>query len=125
MAEPHNYRKVGYSMILVSASLTAIALIGLAIGEDALFADKIQRANTAHFDECKETGFAAEDCKTYDVFITFDRCIQEQDLESRACHQFRTYVESAIFEECRDNRDIESPQCQKYVGKFKVDSGDV
>ena len=125
MAEPHNYRKVGYSMILVSASLTAIALIGLAIGEDVLFADKIQRANTAHFDECKETGFVAENCKIYDVFITFDRCIQEQDLESRTCHQFRTYVESAIFEECRDNRDIESPQCQKYVGKFDVGSDDV
>jgi len=125
MAEPHNYRKVGYSMILVSASLTAIALIGLAIGEDVLFSDKIQRANTAHFDECKETGFAAENCKIYDTFITFDRCIQEQDLESRTCHQFRTYVESAIFEECRDNRDIESPQCQKYVGKFEVGSDDV
>jgi hypothetical protein len=125
MAEPHNYRKVGYSMILVSASLTAIALIGLAIGEDVLFADTIQRANTAHFDECKETGFAAEDCKEYDVFITFDRCIREQDLESRACHQFQTYVESAIFEECRDNRDIESSQCQKYAGKFEVGSDDV
>ena len=125
MAEPHNYRKVGYGMILVSASLTAIALLGLAIGEDVLFADKIQRANTADFDECKETGFAAGDCKEYDVFITFERCVQEQDMESRACYQFRTYVESAIFEECRDNQDIESPQCQKYVGKFEVSLGDV
>jgi hypothetical protein len=112
-------------MILVSASLTAIALVGLAIGEDVLFADKIQRANLAHFDECTETGFTTEDCKKYDVYITFERCIEEQDLESRACHQFRTWVESAIFEECRDNQDVSSPQCQKYVGKFDVESGEV
>ena len=31
MSDPHNYRKVGYSMIVVSASLVAIALVGLAI----------------------------------------------------------------------------------------------
>ena len=112
-------------MIAVSASLTAIALLGLSIGDDVLFGDKIQRANMAHFDECKDTGFAAEDCKKYDIYITFERCIAEQDLDSRACYQFRTWVESAIFEECRDNRDVSSPQCQKYVGKYDVSSGEV
>ena len=42
MSDPHNYRKVGYSMIVVS-SLVAIALVGLAIGADVLYADNIQR----------------------------------------------------------------------------------
>ena len=112
-------------MIAVSASLTAIALLGLAIGSDVLYGDKIQRANTAFFDECKETGFASEECKKYDLYITFERCLEEQDMESRACYQFRTWVESAIFEECRDNRDVSSPQCQKYVGKFDVSANEV
>ena len=49
MSDPHNYRKVGYSMIVVSASLVAIALVGLAIGADVLYADNIQREKTAHF----------------------------------------------------------------------------
>lgn len=65
MKPERNYAKVGYSMILVAASLTAIALIGLAIGNDVLFGDKIQRANTAHFDECKENDFSTEDCQKY------------------------------------------------------------
>ena len=37
MKEPHNYAKVGYSMIIVSASLVAIALLGLLIGGDGSF----------------------------------------------------------------------------------------
>lgn len=65
MRDPHNYAKVGYSMILVSASLAAIALIALAIGNDVLFSDNIQRANTAHFDECKQNDFKPEDCEKY------------------------------------------------------------
>ena len=51
MKEPHNHAKVGYSMIVVSASLTAIALLALAIGEDVLYGDNIQRAQTAHFED--------------------------------------------------------------------------
>lgn len=63
--EPRNYAKVGYSMIVVAASLAAIGLIALAIADDVLFSDKISRANTAHFDECKAGGFADEGCKKY------------------------------------------------------------
>ena len=37
MNEPHNYRKVGYSMIAVAASLTIIALLYMTIGEDVLY----------------------------------------------------------------------------------------
>ena len=65
MKEPHHHAKVGYAMIMVSASLAAIALIALAIGGDVLFADNIQRDSTAHFDECKENDFKTEGCEKY------------------------------------------------------------
>lgn len=65
MKDPHNHAQVGYSMIVVAASLTAIALIGLAIGSDVLFADNIQRDNSAHFNECKANDFKTEDCERY------------------------------------------------------------
>jgi len=65
MKETHNHAQVGYSMIVVAASLTAIALIALAIGGDVLFGDNIQRGNTAHFNECKENDFKAADCEKY------------------------------------------------------------
>ena len=122
MKEPHNHAKVGYSMILVSVSLVAIALIGLAIGEDVLYADKIQRGETAHFEECKANDFVNEDCEKYMVFIQAEECIANQDLESSDCYLFKTYVQSAIFEECRANKDITSPQCQQYIGKISIES---
>ena len=65
MKDPKNLRQVGYSMILVSASLVAILAIGIAIGEDVLFADNISRNNTAHFDECKANDFKTEGCEIY------------------------------------------------------------
>ena len=65
MKEPHNYAKVGYAMILVSASLAAIGLLALAIGDDVLFADNIQRDNTVHFNECKQNDFKTEGCEKY------------------------------------------------------------
>lgn len=65
MKEPHNHAKVGYAMIVVSASLTVVALLTLAIGTDVLYADNIQRDNTAHFKECKENDFKAEGCEKY------------------------------------------------------------
>lgn len=122
MKEPHNHAKVGYSMIVVSVSLTAIALIALAIGSDVLFGDKIQRAETAHFEECKTNGFADESCEKYMVFVKAEECIANQDLESPDCYLYKTYVQSAIFEECRANKDIQSPQCQQYIGKFSVET---
>lgn len=65
MKEPHNHAKVGYAMIVVSASLTAVALITLAIGADVLYADQIQRDNQAHFNECKANDFKPEGCEKY------------------------------------------------------------
>ena len=122
MKEPHHLAKVGYGMILVSASLTAIGLIALTIGSDVLFADTIQRGQTAHFEECKSNDFVDESCEKYMVFIKADECIANQDLESSDCYLFKTYVQSAIFEECRANKDITSPQCQQYIGKFSIES---
>ena len=65
MKEPRNYAQVGYSMILVSASLAAIGIIALFTADDVLFADNISRDNTAHFDECKLNDFVPEDCVKY------------------------------------------------------------
>lgn len=65
MKDPHNRRKVGYSMIVVSAGLATIGLIALAIGGNVLYADNIQRENTAHFNECKANDFKTEGCEKY------------------------------------------------------------
>ena len=66
MVNPHNYRKVGYSMILVAASLSAIGVIHLAIGDNVLFGDQIQRDKTAFFEECKAIFYATAECQKFD-----------------------------------------------------------
>ena len=66
MENPHNYRKVGYSMILVAGSLAAIGMIHLAIGDNVLFGDQMQRDKTAFFEECKAIFYATEECKKFD-----------------------------------------------------------
>src|SRR5579872_3157303 len=38
---PHNYRKVGYSMIVISVSLVVIALLVWAIGDDYHYSSNI------------------------------------------------------------------------------------
>ena len=65
MKDPHNYAKVGYSMILVAGSLAAIGMISVFLADDVLFADNIQRDNTAHFNECKANDFLTEGCERY------------------------------------------------------------
>lgn len=65
MKDPHNHRQVGYAMIAVAASLATIGLIALFIGGDVLYADNIQRENTAHFEECKANDFKTEGCEKY------------------------------------------------------------
>ena len=65
MKPERNYAKVGYSMIVVSASLAAIGLLGLAIGEDVLYADNIQRESTNHFNDCKASNFELDGCEKY------------------------------------------------------------
>ncbi len=65
MAKYGNHAQAGFGMIAVAASLAAVGLIGLAIGSDVLFADNMQRDNTAHFNECKENDFKQEGCEKY------------------------------------------------------------
>ncbi len=60
-----NHAQAGFAMIVVAASLAAIALIGVIIGEDVLFADNMQRDNTAHFNECRDNDFKLEGCQQY------------------------------------------------------------
>ena len=60
-----NHAQAGFAMIAVAASLAAIGLIALAIGEDVLLADNIQRDNTAHFNECKKNDFKLDGCEKY------------------------------------------------------------
>ena len=54
MAEPHNYRTVGYCMIMISASLVAIALLYLAIGEDVLYSDHVSREKQMEYKQMVE-----------------------------------------------------------------------
>jgi len=65
MKEPHNYAKVGYSMIAVAGSLAAIGIIALFTADNVLFADNISRDNTAHFNECKANDFKTDGCEKY------------------------------------------------------------
>lgn len=65
MKETRNYAQVGYSMIVVSASLAAIGLLALFLADDVLFADNMQRENTAHFNECKANDFKTDGCEKY------------------------------------------------------------
>ncbi len=60
-----NHAQVGFAMIVVSASLAVIGLLALAIGDDVLFSDNMQRANTAEFNECKENDFKLDGGEKY------------------------------------------------------------
>ncbi len=60
-----NHAQAGFAMIVVAASLAAIAVIGVIIGDDVLFADNMQRDNTAHFNECRDNDFKLEGCQQY------------------------------------------------------------
>ena len=59
-------------MIAVSASLAVIGLLQLGIGEDVLYADNIQRANTEEFEACKEVNFVGEECRKFDARLKVD-----------------------------------------------------
>ncbi|MEK0347662.1 MAG: hypothetical protein QQN44_04975 [Nitrosopumilus sp.] len=60
-----NNAQAGFAMIVVAASLAAVGILGLVIGDDVLFSDDMQRANTAHFNECKENDFKHDGCEKY------------------------------------------------------------
>ena len=54
MKEPHNYRTVGWSMVLVAGSLAAIVLLSLFLAEDITFSDDIMKENQREFEERKK-----------------------------------------------------------------------
>ena len=54
MDEPHNYRAVGYSMILVAASLVVIALLYLSIGDDVLYSDRVGKQKQFEYNQFLE-----------------------------------------------------------------------
>ncbi len=60
-------------MIVVSASLAAIGLLFMGIGENVLFGDDIQRAKTLEFEQCKETDFLGEECRKFDTRLKVDQ----------------------------------------------------
>ncbi|MEC7710896.1 MAG: hypothetical protein VX587_01105 [Thermoproteota archaeon] len=66
MQNPHHYRKVGYSMILVAASLAVIGIVQVWIGPDVLYADQMQRDSTAFFEMCKAGNYMQEGCDKFD-----------------------------------------------------------
>jgi len=65
MKEEHNMRIVGYSIILMAASLAAIAGLYLAIGENVLFADQIQREKQDEYKECVEKNMQGSECQKF------------------------------------------------------------
>lgn len=60
-------------MIAVAASLALIGMLHLAIGQNVLTGDNIQRAKTAEFEHCKETNFAGDECRKYDKRLEVDQ----------------------------------------------------
>ena len=60
-------------MIAVAASLALIGILHLAIGQDVLTGDNIQRAKTTEFEHCKETSFAGDECRKYDKRLEVDQ----------------------------------------------------
>jgi hypothetical protein len=60
-------------MIAVAASLALIGMLHLAIGQNVLTGDDIQRAKTAEFEQCKGTNFAGDECRKYDKRLEVDQ----------------------------------------------------
>lgn len=60
-------------MIVVAASLALIGMLHLAIGQNVLTGDDIQRAKTAEFEHCKEINFAGDECRKYDKRLEVDQ----------------------------------------------------
>jgi len=54
MKEPHNYRAVGWSMVVVAGTLAVIGLLTLFLAEDITFSDDIMKENQREFEERKK-----------------------------------------------------------------------
>ncbi|MGI0010760.1 MAG: hypothetical protein ACREAE_05115 [Nitrosopumilaceae archaeon] len=60
MKEPHNYRTVGWSMVVVAASLAAIGLLVLALYDEPFFSDSIMNEKQKKFKEMKQNATEME-----------------------------------------------------------------
>ena len=92
MKEPHHRRKVGIGMIMVAASLAMIGILQLAIGQDVLFGDTIQRQQVADFEDCEANGFQEPQCAKWLDEMQFQECRENKDVESSECRKYRTWV---------------------------------
>lgn len=54
MRDPHNYRGVGWSMVVVAGALATIGLLALTVGHDPYFTDKTLKQKQAEFVKMKE-----------------------------------------------------------------------
>lgn len=108
-------------MILVAAPLAIIGLMFLGIGDNVLYADNIKRLKVIEFEECRDNKFVGEGCEKYADSIQYEKCVAEQDLESRECYKYKMWIQSDIFEECRANRDMVSSQCQEYTSLYEAE----
>ena len=59
-------------MIVVAGSLAAIGFLHLAIGENVLFGDDLQREKTAEYEHCKEIDFVGDECRKFDERLEID-----------------------------------------------------
>ena len=78
MAEPHNYRTVGYSMIMLSASLVIIALLYLAIGDDVLYSDHVSKQKQLEYKQMLE-GQSASQSQGKDLSVNLNEDISMQN----------------------------------------------
>jgi hypothetical protein len=76
MAEPHNYRTVGYSMIMLSASLVVIALLYLAIGDDVLYSDHVSKQKQLEYKQLLEQSASQSQGKDLSVNLNEDMNMQ-------------------------------------------------
>jgi len=60
MKDPHNYRAVGWSMVVVAASLAVIGLLVLVLYDDPFFSDDIMREKEKEFEERKKLEMESE-----------------------------------------------------------------
>ena len=106
MQNPHHYRKVGWSMVLVAASLAVIGVLQLAIGPDVLFADDMQRDRTAFFEMCKAGNYHGEGC---DVFQKPGNTLYEiPRMTLEETEQSSMIMEEAVVEEASISAEIVS-----------------
>ena len=92
MKEPHHYRKVGYGMIMVAASLAMIGILQLTIGPDVLFGDTIQRQQVAVFEDCKANDFLEPQCAKWLDQVQLQECRENKDTDSSECWKYRMWV---------------------------------